>query len=77
MQPSKQIEFRYLEGMRGITALFICIGHLFSPLHLSNGIGDQWAVAVFIVLSGYCLTLPTETSRDLKGVLGFFICRFR
>ncbi len=70
----------FLEGIRGLAALYVTLGHanqqvgyfdMSHPLRLfarSLKFG-HYAVAVFIVLSGYCLMLPVARSADgtLRG----------
>ena len=67
----------HLDGIRGLAALFVAVCHcnviLLPPdpgiprsvLHLLSPLEfGHYAVAVFIVLSGYCLMLPVARSRD-------------
>lgn len=79
----------YLEGLRGLAALYVVLHHAAlqayparydtTPLSLAArgwlsacDRGDI-AVAIFIVLSGYCLMLPVAASGRLRdGALGFF-----
>lgn len=81
-----KIRLEYLDGLRGIAALYVVLYHIYNDvsqhfggvprffqtsinLFLAHG---RSSVAIFIVLSGYCLMLPVarSTSGDLKG--GFF-----
>jgi peptidoglycan/LPS O-acetylase OafA/YrhL len=90
------IRLEYLDGLRGIAAFFVVAHHvwqmvavyagmhalafpkwfkLFAPLKLGG-----FGVAVFIVLSGYCLTLPLMKRPGLPisgGVPGFAARRAR
>lgn len=64
--------------MRGIAAVMVFIGHLYSHLHPNHSLIGQWAVTVFIVLSGYCLMVPTEAAGGLRGGMrAFFVRRSR
>lgn len=71
--------FAYLDGVRGLAALEVFLGHAALQIHWESGPSTSiisaliWpmtfgreAVALFIVLSGFCLTLPV-VRRD--GVL--------
>lgn len=68
----------YLDGVRGLAALFVVAHHLWrdytqTALPGFRGIVTNWllyghlAVDVFIVLSGACLMLPVSRSRSLRG----------
>ncbi len=68
----------YLDGVRGLAALFVVAHHLWrayteNALPGLRGIATNWllyghlAVDVFIVLSGACLMLPVARSRLLRG----------
>ncbi len=78
----------YLDGMRGLAALYVAFTHIGVAL----GIPARWmtyvrllpppsfAVAVFIVLSGFCLMLPVVQSGDGRipgGTAAFFKRRAR
>ena len=83
-EPAPRLRLHYLDGLRGLAALVVAFTHAFyqsgwqndqSGGHhyafamiqaLSQG---RAAVAIFIVLSGYCLMLPVARSADqeLKG----------
>lgn len=85
----------FLDGLRGLAALYVVLHHAYlEPNWWSDGGGlpaglarwvrwlsaGHYAVAVFIVLSGYCLMLPLASSgrtafRD--GLGGFFRRRAR
>ena len=86
----RQSHLNFLDGMRGLAALYVVIYHL---IGLSTGllpparrfvvswaIYGHFAVDIFIVLSGYCLMLPVIRSEDQKlreGTLNFFLRRAR
>jgi len=80
-----RLRFDYLDGIRGIAALYVVLCHVCFDMReqlqapeintvlrtvvtstISHG---QSAVAIFIVLSGYCLMLPIarSTNGELKG----------
>jgi peptidoglycan/LPS O-acetylase OafA/YrhL len=77
----------FLDGIRGLAALYVVVHHIsqiymdvptagyywFTPL-MQLG---HYAVAIFIVLSGFCLMLPVAQSPDgtLRGGLGPYIWR--
>ena len=79
-----KLHLQYLDGLRGLTALYVVLYHgamavlpsaalvphapVLLPLErLLDGSGPA-AVAIFIVLSGYCLALPTlATGRVHRG----------
>ena len=73
--------YRFLDGMRGLAAAFVVLHHTsyylpVLPRLLTFGLGflrmGHYAVAVFIVLSGYCLMLPIVKDGELRGgALGF------
>lgn len=86
---------RFLDGIRGMAALYVVAGHAvfcssdnFSRAVL-KGISypalkwlayGQFAVAIFIVLSGYCLMLPVSKSADRTlrgGAKAYFLRRAR
>ncbi len=65
--------FVYLDGLRGLTALYVVFHHAFADfrLHPTGKVIPSWlhrlveftsfgqaAVCIFIVLSGYCLMMP-------------------
>lgn len=93
--PKARLRLRYLDGLRAIAALNVVATHaLFqSRWYGTDGSIDtfafhlmQWlsqgrsAVAVFIVLSGYCLMLPVARSRSGKlrdGWIHYFYRRAR
>jgi peptidoglycan/LPS O-acetylase OafA/YrhL len=76
-----RIRLDFLDGLRGLAAFYVVLHHAFAEVNPDfNGKGlrpsllflTNWllyghaAVAVFIVLSGYCLMLPVATSADSK-----------
>ncbi|MET0391387.1 MAG: acyltransferase [Polyangiales bacterium] len=78
----------FLEGIRGLAALYVVFHHAVLHAYDTSYDGESlsplatfWlaffnrgdlAVALFIVLSGYCLMLPVVTAGRLRGgVLGF------
>jgi peptidoglycan/LPS O-acetylase OafA/YrhL len=77
----QQTYFPALDGLRGITALWVTIFHVYLltlrspkiPLPFLFGwVGNgHFAVDVFIVLSGFCLMLPVLKHNGLKG--GFLL----
>lgn len=86
---SGRIRLDYLDGIRGIAAFYVVLHHAYSTLgHHGNGAGlprslallTNWlafghtSVAIFIVLSGYCLMLPLarrNTAIFPEGTLSF------
>ncbi|MEY4576919.1 MAG: hypothetical protein RL701_1622 [Pseudomonadota bacterium] len=92
--PQTQGYAPYLEGLRGLVASYVVLHHAalqtysvgYDSSELSPAAtlwlllcsrGDL-AVALFIVLSGYCLMLPVAATGQLRaGVLGFFRRRAR
>lgn len=93
----KAVRFGYLDGIRGIAALYVAAFHCYQmQLFVSSEIDPartiffrmfkplcmgHYAVAVFIVLSGYCLMLPIATAGrgySMKdGLNGYFARRAR
>ena len=81
----------YLEGLRGLAALYVALYHVVmtldgvrpgaSSIIPFNAAWLKWghfAVALFIVISGYVLTLPVVVRGSLSGGLrGFFVRRAR
>lgn len=78
----------YLDGLRAIAAVYVILFHavlgfagsgltgIWGRLRVMMGFGHE-AVAVFIVLSGYCLMLPVvvESGRDPTRAFGTYIGR--
>ena len=81
---SSHIHLAQLDGIRGFAAAYVVLHHawlqtgpeMFPPLHRALGFlaYGQFAVATFIVLSGYLLMLPVARSHDgqLKGGIRTF-----
>jgi peptidoglycan/LPS O-acetylase OafA/YrhL len=73
----RKLRLEYLDGIRGLTALYVVMHHVWeysggksSPLGLPFTRLLQYggfSVAIFIVLSGYCLMLPVARSK--KGYI--------
>ncbi len=80
-KPSEKIRLDYLDGIRGLCALYVVYCHADITFGGLDGIPAwvikllptlwfaHYSVAFFIVLSGYCLMLPVARSRDgfLRG----------
>ncbi len=88
------LRLEFLDGIRGLAALYVTIFHAWMQIDFIGAAGgEKWlvyltswmalgreAVAVFIVLSGFCLMLPV--TRSTHGILsggsrGFFYRRAR
>ncbi|MCF0055165.1 acyltransferase [Dyadobacter sp. CY356] len=83
----KKSKFLFLDGIRGICAIYIALYHaqLFTgygletsdlplflrPISYFLSFG-HYSISVFIVLSGFCLTIPVVKSNDKKLRGGFF-----
>lgn len=78
---TSRLRLDYLDGMRGLAALYVVVYHasnwvevrlpgklVFIQKLLTYG---HFAVAVFIILSGYCLMLPVARSADQQLRGGF------
>lgn len=76
-KPSPRLHLGYLDGLRGLAALYIVMHHTFlegqgdgTGLSPRLALATMWlhlgpaAVGVFIVLSGFCLMLPVARSQD-------------
>ena len=83
-----RVKLLFLDGMRGLAALYVLLFHLYNPEGLPAVVrhGLSWlrfghyAVGVFIVLSGYSLMLPVVRAADGRipgGTLDFFKRRAR
>ena len=87
---NKRVHLHYLDGLRGLAALYVVFSHLWE-LQEKNVSSfwlvatkifrhGQFSVSVFIVLSGYCLMLPVVRSQTghLSGsLLSYFKKRSR
>lgn len=87
----QEVHLKYLDGLRGFAALYVVISHVTQILGDSGGSHlpklvqaasflfhyGYYAVAIFIVLSGYCLMLPVVNSPDqeLRGGFHSYILR--
>jgi peptidoglycan/LPS O-acetylase OafA/YrhL len=100
-EKSSRVRLDYLDGLRGLAALYVVLNHtsIMSMALAGDGHGiPRWmiklhhfvhfylfnygvyAVAIFIVLSGYCLMLPIAQSPDevlRGGIWNFAKRRFR
>lgn len=77
----------HLDGLRAIAALYVLAHHCWltvypamRPTGIAAPLTDwlkygQFAVAAFVVLSGYCLTLPTLSNHRLAGGLFGYMTR--
>lgn len=89
---SASLRLDYLDGLRGLAALYVVAHHAFmQSTHAADRINHatplvrsmkwldfgHYAVAIFIVLSGYCLMLPAARSADgaLRGGFVGYISR--
>jgi GT2 family glycosyltransferase/peptidoglycan/LPS O-acetylase OafA/YrhL len=90
--PPRRAHLRHLDGMRGLAALFVVLHHTWLTVWPNvegtpvEPIGKatrflafgHFAVVVFIVLSGFCLSIPVARSSGLAGGAGrFFRSRAR
>ncbi len=91
----ERVHLKHLDGLRGLTALYVVFHHAFEdfrPPYHGNGLPSwlrhlikltefgQAAVAIFIVLSGYCLMMPlvqTNTTYLRDGVFEYIKRRAR
>lgn len=78
-----------LDGWRGISILFVIIGHLLNFKYSSAGPGEHafpiagvlanWGVELFFVISGFIITKLALSERDLSGnfsARAFYVRRF-
>ena len=85
-----RLHLDFLDGLRALAALYVVASHIYLmifglearmtwPLTLANTmLYGHLAVSVFIVISGFCLTLPVVHSRQLKrGARDFYWRRAR
>jgi len=86
--PPPRVKLEFLDGFRGLAALYVMLFHLYSSEGLPHALAlslswlrfGHYAVSVFIVLSGYCLMLPIARSKRgqmSRGTLDFFKRRAR
>jgi peptidoglycan/LPS O-acetylase OafA/YrhL len=83
--------YPHVEGLRGVAALYVFLFHVWQTA-VQHGAGPltawyavtpfmqygHFAVAIFIVISGYCLALPVASRPGLAfSVKAFFIARAR
>jgi peptidoglycan/LPS O-acetylase OafA/YrhL len=86
-QADSKVRLNYLHGLRGLAALYVVFFHIYMdfksmfagqelPLWVQGLLGilseGHSAVAVFILLSGYCLMLPIVKSADGRLRGGFW-----
>lgn len=87
---SPRLHLDFLDGMRALAALFVVASHIYLlifgpqarahwPLTLANALlYGHLAVSVFIVISGFCLTLPVLRTQQLaRGTADFYGRRAR
>jgi peptidoglycan/LPS O-acetylase OafA/YrhL len=83
-----RLKLKFLDGLRGLAALYVVLFHQYSPREISPALAHwlvwmrfgHYAVAVFIVLSGYSLMIPIVLAGDGRvtgGMAGFFKRRAR
>src|SRR4051812_4921136 len=86
--PPRRLAF--LDGVRGLAALYVCMHHAYCEVFVHGtglplpewvlGHGRVWlfgheAVDLFIVLSGFCLMLPSVSTGQLRGGLPSYAYR--
>lgn len=91
-QRSTPVRLAYLDGLRGVAALYVVANHIHTDVDRHNVLSPsiKWltsplqlghfAVAIFIVLSGYSLMLPIARSANGElagGMKGFLLRRAR
>ena len=80
--------YPFIEGIRGLTALYVVIHHIWLRLVTTDKLDNlptvfhlfklgHAAVAIFIVLSGFCLMLPVIQQAERTLPLAFFLHRAR
>lgn len=87
-----KIRLAYLDGLRGLAAFYVFLNHLYLEIEWRLGktelpplvqsacaclVHGRFAVAVFIVLSGYCLMLPIARGNNKSDILDYFKRRGR
>ena len=83
-----RLRLHYLDGLRGLAAFYVVVHHAFLEVAAVPGwlpdrfcVATRWAwngqfaVQIFIVLSGCCLMIPVARSGSLKGGLLAFAKR--
>jgi peptidoglycan/LPS O-acetylase OafA/YrhL len=75
--PSLREHRAYLDGVRGVAALFVIGHHLWLQAKLPFTLYGHFAVDLFIVLSGFCLALPAAANdnRIPGGIVKYFVRR--
>ena len=87
--PTARLRLPYLDGLRGLAALFVVVHHIHQEVTYRNDLparflaATKWlqvghyAVALFIVLSGYSLMLPVArtTNGGLPGGFNGYLLR--
>jgi peptidoglycan/LPS O-acetylase OafA/YrhL len=89
-RPEPRTHIQFLDGIRGISALYVVLHHAWLesasclPVGLHSALGflsyGRFAVSVFIVLSGYVLMKPIAESKNGRfkhGNVGYFYRRSR
>ena len=99
-ETSPRLRLEFLDGMRGLAALYVVVGHSVLLVTSRMSVALHWqydshmfptlmqtclhslelghyAVALFIVLSGYCLMMPVVRSKndELSGGIGGYLKR--
>jgi len=73
--PNMTEKIGYLEGLRGIAAFVVFLGHFIPYFILVSSLmdfaftGREVSVCIFFVLSGYVLTLPFFTTKDHEALV--------
>jgi peptidoglycan/LPS O-acetylase OafA/YrhL len=87
IEKTKRLHLGYLDGLRGLTALYIVLVHVEPSIEESLPLFwsaitkllryGGFAVTIFVVMSGYVLMLPVSRSQDgyILGTLGDFFKR--
>ena len=90
-RPAPRVRLDFLDGLRGLCAVYIAFYHVHSMTPAGEKAGTNWlikiatlltqygyyAVPVFIVLSGFCLMLPLARTADgqFRGGVGQYLSR--
>ena len=90
-RPAPRVRLDFLDGLRGLCAVYIAFYHVHSMIPVGEKVGTNWlikvatlltqygyyAVPVFIVLSGFCLMLPLARTTDgrFRGGVGQYLSR--